>query len=216
MRVGQPHYRKTVEWTFMKLLWFENWIGLDLFNDDTYPSGYISRPSHVGFSPICLSSTKRSGGVVRLRIVSVVNSFKSRVVLDIWPFILDVVYIKLKKLLQFRDCASEGLYRMSDRSYQVEESHFLQEFYNASLRNCLKEPFDIYIELSLRAVNTAIATLSKVSSYCWFNTQNKLLDNDMLVQEVCISGALGMELRLSCTNSSIWRIYLRDFYRPLE
>ena len=53
--------------------------------------------------------------------------------------ISDVVYMKVKKLLQFRDCSSEGLYRMSDRSYQVEESRFSQEFYNASLRNCLKE-----------------------------------------------------------------------------
>ena len=48
-----------------------DWIGLDLFNDDTHPSGYISRPSHVGFSHICLSSTKRSGGAVKLRISSV-------------------------------------------------------------------------------------------------------------------------------------------------
>ena len=42
-------------------------------------------------------------------------------------------------MLQFRDCSSEGLYRMSDRSYQVGESRLSREFYNASLRNCLKE-----------------------------------------------------------------------------
>ena len=114
-------------------------VGLDLFNNDTYPSGYISRPSHVGVSHICLSSTKRSGGVVWLRILSVANSFKSRVVLDIWPFISDVVYMKLKKFPQFRDCSSEGFYRTSDRSYQVEESRFSQEFRNGSPMNCLKE-----------------------------------------------------------------------------
>ena len=135
-------------------------IGLDFVNDDAYPSVCISRPSHEGFSHICLSSTKRSGGVVRLGILSDVNSFKSRVVLDIWPFISDVVYMKLKNCFNL-GCASEGLYRMSDRFYQVEESHFSQEFYNASLMNCLKEPFDIYIVLSLRAVSTAFANITK-------------------------------------------------------
>ena len=76
-------------------------VRLDLFNDDTHLSGYISRPSHVGFSHICLSSTKMFGGVVWLRILSVANSFKSRVVLDIWPFLSDVVYMKLKKNASF-------------------------------------------------------------------------------------------------------------------
>ena len=119
---------------------YDKWlVGFDLFNDDTHPLGYISRPPHVGFPHFCLSSTKRSGGVVRLRIVSVANSFKSRVVLHVWPFISDVVYIKLKKLLQLRYCSSEGLFRMSDRSYQAEESRFSQEFYNASPWNCRKE-----------------------------------------------------------------------------
>ena len=32
------------------------WIGLHLFNDDTRPSGHISRPSQVGFSHSCLCS----------------------------------------------------------------------------------------------------------------------------------------------------------------
>ena len=30
------------------------WIGLDLFNDDTCPSGHISRPTHVNVSQSCL------------------------------------------------------------------------------------------------------------------------------------------------------------------
>ena len=34
----------------------QNWIGLHLFNDDTRPSGHISRPSQVGFSIRCLRS----------------------------------------------------------------------------------------------------------------------------------------------------------------
>ena len=34
-----------------------DWIGLDLFNDDTHPSGHISNPSQVGFSHSCLCST---------------------------------------------------------------------------------------------------------------------------------------------------------------
>ena len=32
---------------------------------------------------------------------------------------------------------------MSDRSYQVEESCFSQEFHNASLRNCLKRVYSM-------------------------------------------------------------------------
>ena len=36
---------------FAQLLWSENhWIGLDLFNDDTRPSGHISRPAQVNVS----------------------------------------------------------------------------------------------------------------------------------------------------------------------
>ena len=33
-----------------------DWIGLHLFNDDTRPSGHISRPSQVGFAHRCLRS----------------------------------------------------------------------------------------------------------------------------------------------------------------
>ena len=34
------------------------WIGLDLFNDDTRPSGYISRPTQVNVSQELLSFSK--------------------------------------------------------------------------------------------------------------------------------------------------------------
>ena len=46
---------------------------------------------------------------------------------------------EVKKLLQFRDCSSEWLYRMSDCSCQVEESRLSLEYYSASPMNCLKE-----------------------------------------------------------------------------
>ena len=32
------------------------WIGLDLFNDDTCPSGHISRPTQVNVSQSCFNS----------------------------------------------------------------------------------------------------------------------------------------------------------------
>ena len=33
-----------------------DWIGLDLFNDDTRPSGHISRPTQVNVSQNCFHS----------------------------------------------------------------------------------------------------------------------------------------------------------------
>ena len=39
-----------------------NWIGLSLFNDDTRPSGHISRPSQVGFSHSYLCSINEDLG----------------------------------------------------------------------------------------------------------------------------------------------------------
>ena len=37
------------------MLWWD-WIGLDLFNDDTSPSGHISRPTQVNVSQSCFNS----------------------------------------------------------------------------------------------------------------------------------------------------------------
>ena len=37
--------------------WF--WIGLDLFNDDTRPSGHISRPTQVNVSQSCFNSLNK-------------------------------------------------------------------------------------------------------------------------------------------------------------
>ena len=104
-------------------------VGLDLFNDDTHLSGFMSRPSHVGFSHICLSSTKRSDGVGWLRILLVANSFKSRVVLDIWPFISAVVYLKLK-MLEF-----------SWLDWICLTTHILQDILAVLHRWCLKSCF---------------------------------------------------------------------------
>ena len=39
-------------------LWPSFWIGLDLFNDDTRPSGHISRPTQVNVSEL-LSFSKQ-------------------------------------------------------------------------------------------------------------------------------------------------------------
>ena len=36
-----------------------HWIGLDLFNDDTCPSGNISRPTHVNVSQSCFHSLNK-------------------------------------------------------------------------------------------------------------------------------------------------------------
>ena len=35
------------------------WIGLDLFNDDTRPSGHISRPTQVNVSQSCFNSLNK-------------------------------------------------------------------------------------------------------------------------------------------------------------
>ena len=36
-----------------------DWIGLDLFNDDTRPSGHISRPTQVNVSQSCFHSLNK-------------------------------------------------------------------------------------------------------------------------------------------------------------
>ena len=45
-----PHVHKSPKVTF------NDWIGLDLFNDDTRPSGHISRPTQVNVSQNCFHS----------------------------------------------------------------------------------------------------------------------------------------------------------------
>ena len=42
------------------------WIGLDLFNDDTCPSGHISRPTLVNVSQGCLNSLNNYSGLIIL------------------------------------------------------------------------------------------------------------------------------------------------------
>ena len=93
-----------------------DWIGLHLFNDDTRPSGHISRPSQVGFS----------------------NSYLCSINEDLWW--CSVVEINstlecshLMTDLNKKLCWIYGL------SYQIKESSFSQKLYRASLRDRLKE-----------------------------------------------------------------------------
>ena len=91
-------------------------IGLHLFNDDTRPSGHISRPSQVGFF----------------------NSYLCSINKDLWW--CSVVGINstlecshLMTDLNKKLCWIYGL------SYQIKESSFSQKLYNASLGDRLKE-----------------------------------------------------------------------------
>ena len=45
----------------------EVWIGLDLFNDDTRPSGHISRPTQVNVSWYCFHSLDNYSSLIILR-----------------------------------------------------------------------------------------------------------------------------------------------------
>ena len=69
-----PNKRQTITWTSGELVYwpymrhsssmdlrnsFCSWIGLDLFNDDTRPSGHISRPTQVNVSQKCLHSLNK-------------------------------------------------------------------------------------------------------------------------------------------------------------
>ena len=80
-------------------------VGLDLFNEDTHPSGHISRPTHVNVFQSCFHSLKKS--------------LKSDYIVHVWGL------VEFNKLHQIKGYSSEKLYRMSDRSYQMKESHFL-------------------------------------------------------------------------------------------
>ena len=48
------------------VLHVRDWIGLDLFNDDTRPSGHISRPTQVNVSQSCLHSFNNYSSLVTL------------------------------------------------------------------------------------------------------------------------------------------------------
>ena len=52
------------------------WIKLDLFNDDTRPSGHISRPTQVNVSQICfhhLNKLLKSDHIVQVSGLAEVN-----------------------------------------------------------------------------------------------------------------------------------------------
>ena len=92
------------------------WIGLRLFNDDTCPSGHISRPSQIGFFDSYLCSINED-----LWWCSVVGINPT---LECSHLMTDLN----KKL-----CWIYGL------SYQIKESSFSQKLYYASLGDRLKE-----------------------------------------------------------------------------
>ena len=79
-----------------------DWIGLDLFNDDTRPSGHISCPTQVNVSQSCFNYLNK--------------------------------LLKLNYIVQVWRLVSKSIV-----SYQIEESHFSQEFHYACLGNCLEE-----------------------------------------------------------------------------
>ena len=43
-----------------------DWIGLDLFNDDTRPSGHISRPTQVNVSQSCFHFLNKNSSPIIL------------------------------------------------------------------------------------------------------------------------------------------------------
>ena len=79
-----------------------DWIGLDLFNDDTCPSGHNSRPAHVNVSQSCLHSLNKL--------------LKPYYIVQVWGL------VEVNKFHQIGGDSSDELYRMSDHSYQIEES----------------------------------------------------------------------------------------------
>ena len=93
-------------------------IGLDLFNDDTCPSGHISRPTHVYVSE--LLSLSKQITQARWYGLSLRASWSKQIPSDLSD-------------------SSDQMYRMSDHSYQIEESRFSLELNYASLGDCLKE-----------------------------------------------------------------------------
>ena len=80
------------------------WIELDLYNDDTCPSGHISHPTHVNVSQHCLRSLNKL--------------LKPYYIAQVWWL------AKVNKFHQIGGHSSDELYGMSDHSYQIEESRF--------------------------------------------------------------------------------------------
>ena len=93
-----------------------NWIGLHLFNDNTHPSGHISRRLQVGFSHSCLCSR---------------NEFQW------WCSVVGIN--STWECCQLVTDLNKELYWIYGHSYQIIESGFSQKFYYASFRDRLKE-----------------------------------------------------------------------------
>ena len=103
-----------------------NWIGLHLFNDDTRPSGHISRPSQVGFSHRCLRSINEFWW--RCSVVGINSTWECRqlvtdlikVVLDIWPFISDN---RIQLLSEILLCKPPGSSQRGSSMSQLRSTH---------------------------------------------------------------------------------------------
>ena len=78
-RILKPAIWINTEWTFIgndgvfggwlnaqKACKYDVWIGLDLFNDDTRPSGHISRPTQVNVSQSCFHSLNNYSSLIIL------------------------------------------------------------------------------------------------------------------------------------------------------
>ena len=100
----------------VRYVWDMYWIWLHLFNDDTRPSGLISRPSQVGFSHSYLCSINK---VLWLCSVVGINST--------W------------ECRQLVTDLNKELYWIYGLSYKIKESSFSQKIYYASLGDRLKE-----------------------------------------------------------------------------
>ena len=100
----------------LKTMVFLDWIGLHLFNDDTRPSGHISRPSQVGFSHSYLCSINE----------------------DLW-WCSEVGINSTSECSHLVTDLNKELCWIYGLSYQIKESSFSQKLYYASLGDRLKE-----------------------------------------------------------------------------
>ena len=89
-------------WSLVNIMFDSRFVGLDLFNvTTTRPSGHISHPTHVNVSQGCFHSLN--------------NLIKPNSINQVWGLI---------EMNKFHQIGDDELYRMSDHSYQIEESRF--------------------------------------------------------------------------------------------
>ena len=93
-----------LQWVYFSIRTAMDWIGLDLFNDDTHHSAHIICPVHENVSQSCFHSLNRL--------------LKPDHMMQVWGL------LEVNKLHQIGSDSYEEMYRMSDRSYQIKEFHF--------------------------------------------------------------------------------------------